>query len=86
MSDHLIGQIESVGYRLDVLGESISVEGREVRQLATELRNKLSQLRDGEHFTEDAIYQAGIDKLAGTVESELRHQLEVVRDVIRNLR
>jgi len=84
---HLIGQLESVGYRLDVLGESISTEGREVRQQASELRNLLDTLEQtGREFEHDAAYEAAINKLTASVEVELRHQLELIRDVLSNVR
>lgn len=83
--EHLIGQLESAGYRLDVLGEAVSVEGREVRQCASELRSRLATSDPEQGFEPAAAYEAAVLKLQGTVETEIRHQLEVIRDVIRSL-
>lgn len=88
MNDPTIGLegMSRAGYRLELLGESLAIEGREVRHAAERLANEAATAREqGVDFTKTVAIEAAANKLNGDVEAGVRHQVDSVRDLIRAL-
>lgn len=89
MSEAVEGQvsrIEDVSYRLELLGESLAVEAREVRHRGQRLRDEVAKLTsEGVPYERGPAVDAAIDKLSGSVEREVRYQIDTVREVQREI-
>lgn len=84
--ESLVSSIEDVSYRLELLGESLAVEAREVRHAGQRLRDEAVKLEsEGRPFEREAAVQAAINKLGSSVEREIRYQIDTIREVQREI-
>jgi len=57
-----------------------------VRHAGQRLRNEASKLEsEGQPFEREAAVEAAINKLSGSVEREVRYQIDTVREVQREI-
>lgn len=72
-------------YRLEVVGEAVAVEAREVRHAAAKLPDIHARLEsEGAGYDDFAAAQAALDSLR-RIEQDIRHLAEKIRDVTRNI-
>lgn len=81
----LIAALTEQSYRLEVVGEAVAVEAREVRHAASKLIAIDERLRsEGSEYDDYASAQAALEKLR-QVENDVRHQAEIIRDLAGNI-
>lgn len=89
MSDRSVGQLAKdlteQSYNLEVVGEAIAVEAREVRHAASKLSDIDERMRsEGTEYDNYAAAEAALEKLR-EVERTVRHQAETIRTQIGNI-
>ncbi|WP_127886396.1 hypothetical protein [Rathayibacter festucae] len=85
--DNLIGGLRHEAYRIELLGEAVAVEGRELRHAADTLERRVQEQRsNGFEPDNQAAIEAAFDKMSDGPQREIRYQLDSMRDVIRTIR
>ncbi|KUF08438.1 hypothetical protein [Leucobacter sp. G161] len=78
-----LDSLERAGYSMELLGESLVVEGREIRQAVDVLRDQAQfAIEHNEPFIKDAAIEAAASKLNGDVAASIRFQFGIIRDTI----
>lgn len=83
--DKLVEDLIQQSYNLEVVGEAVAVEAREVRHAASKLSNIDERLRsEGTQYDNFAAAEAALEKLR-EVERTVRHQAETIRAQIGSI-